>query len=358
MLAMSTSILLITSLAINVLDISHGLSGYSGIDRLALGIVEDWASVVPRTSLSDPTVSRQTLAFVIAFVLSCLFFGLVAFLGVLRRSATASRYQQLVFSSFIISLGLIRYSVVALPTTALLWIARWRGFDPSSHSKTGLGVLALTYVAVFVWSQLSERSPQRRMSPGSRDDDAPLAYSAFVPVLIGIAVFCSAIWTNDHLDPGIMLQTSDACGAPDNGACTLYIRPRNGNGAIFLDKIDVSLLVMFDEAPDFVGPRYVTGTRASFRMIEAPDTPLPVQVGTKTTRGVVGHNEFKCPEAKNLPKGKAPQIRIIWYSASAFPRVLSEAEPERRVSIRVTFERLSDVLLLFRNGTKGCTLVP
>ncbi|MDR6497163.1 hypothetical protein J2785_000305 [Burkholderia ambifaria] len=358
LLAMVTSILLMMSLSLNVLDISHGINGYSGVDRLALGVIEDWASVVPHTSLSNPTVSRQTLAFFIALVFSGLFYGLVVFLGVWRRSATASRYQQLVFSSFITSLCLIRYSAATLPITLLVLIARWLGFEPSSSPTTVVSTILLTYFGCFAWSQLANRTSQRRGTPGPRNDDSPLAYSLLTPILINFAVLCAAAWTNDHLDPSIMLQTSDACGAPDNGACTLYIRPRNANGTIFLDKIDVSLYVMFDEAPEFVGPRYMTNTRSSFRMIEAPDSPLPIRVSADATRGMVGYSEFQCPTSKKVQKGKTSKIRIVSYSAFAFPRALSEAEPERRIRMRINFEHPFDVLLVFRNTAKGCTLVP
>ncbi|WP_176040240.1 hypothetical protein [Burkholderia stabilis] len=357
-LATATSILLMMSLSLNVLDIRHGINGYPGVGRLALGIAEDWVSIVPRASFSNPTVSRQTLEFAIALVFSTLSYGLVVFLGVWRRSATTSRYRQLVFSSFIAALCLIRYTAVTLPIILLVWIARRLGFDPSSSSVIAVCIILLTYFASFAWSQLANRTSQRHGTAGPRNDDAPLAYSFFTPLLISLAVLCAATWINDHFNPGIMLQTSDACGAPDNGACTLYIRPHHINETIFLDKIDVSMQVMFDEAPDFVGPRYITSTRSSFRMIEAPDTPLPVRVGTETTRGVVGHREFRCPTRKMVGKGTTPKIRVLRYSASAFPRALSEAEPERRIPMPIIFEHQFDVELLFRNGVKGCTLVP
>lgn len=357
-LATATSILLMMSLSLNVLDISHGINGHPGVGRFALGIAEDWASIIPRMSLSNPTVSRQTLEFVIALVLSILSYGLVVFLGVWRRSATTSRYQQLVFSSFIAALCLIRYTAVTLPITLLVWLARWLGFEPSSSPVIAVCIILLTDFASFAWSQLANRTSQRHGVPGPRNDDAPLAYSFLTPLLINLAVLCAPTWINDHLDRGIMLQTSDACGALDNGACTLYIRPHHINETIFLDRIEVSTTVMFEEAPDFVGPRYITTIQPSFRMIEAPDSPLPVRVGTEATRGVVGHREFQCPTGKMVKKGTTPKIRILRYSASAFARALSEAEPERRVSIPITFEHQSDVLLLFRNGVKGCTVVP
>ncbi|WP_175818800.1 hypothetical protein [Burkholderia sp. BCC0419] len=357
-LAVVASILLMMSLSLNALDISHGINGYAGINRFALAVIEDWASVFPHTSLSNPTVSRQTLAFSIALILSSLYYGLIVLLGVRRGSATASRYQQLVFSSFIASLCLIRYSAVTLSITILVCIARWLDFDFSSSPVIFISIVLLTYFACFAWSHLANRTSRRRGAPGPRNDDAPLAYSLLTPVLINFAVLCSAAWTNDHFDSRIMLQTSDACGAPDNGACTLYIRPHNANGTIFLDKITVHLAIMFDEASDFVGPRYITSTQSSFRMIETPDSPLPVRVGADATRGVVGHIDFQCPTGRTSHKEKNPKIHVFRYSASAFSRALSEAEPERRMQVPVTFEHPSDVLLVFRNSAKGCMLIP
>lgn len=357
-LAVVTSILLMMSLNLNALDISHGINRYAGINRFALTVIEDWASVFPHASLSNPTVSRQTLTFIIALILSILYYGLIVFLGVWRRSATASRYQQLVFSSFITSLCLIRYSAVTLSIIILIFIARWLGFDPSSSVTIFIGTVLLTYFACFAWSQLANRTSQRRGVPGPRNDDAPLAYSLLTPILINFSVLCSAAWTNDHFDSRIMLQTSDACGAPDNGVCTLYIRPHNANGVIFLDRITVHLSIMFDEASDFVGPRYITDTQSVFRMIEAPDSPLPVRVSAETTRGVVGHIDFQCPLPRTSHNVKNPKIRIFNYSAFAFSRVLSEADPERRMQIPITFEHPFDVLLVFRNSAKGCMLTP
>ncbi|WP_155623260.1 hypothetical protein [Burkholderia diffusa] len=357
-LATATSILLMMSLSLNVLDISHRINDYSGVERLALGIVEDWASIIPRTSLSNPTVSRQALAFFIAFILSSLSYGLVVFLGVWRRSATTSRFRQFVFSSFITAACLIRYSAVTLPITLLVWIARWLGIDPSASPAIAVCVILLTYFTSFAWSQLANRTSQRHTTPGPRNDDAPLAYSFLTPPLISLAVLCAAAWINDHFEPSVMLQTSDACGAPDNGTCTLYIRPHHTNETIFLDKIEVSMKVMFDETRSFVGPPYITTTRANFRMIESPDSPVSIRVDTGATRGVVGYREFQCPTRKLLKKEASPKIRILGYYAFAFPRALSEAEPERRVRMPIIFEHQFDVLLLFRNGVKGCTLVP
>ncbi|MFM0069555.1 hypothetical protein PQQ86_00085 [Paraburkholderia sediminicola] len=357
-LAILTSSILLLSLNLNVLDTSHGSLGYHGVDQIAQGIAEEWASAMPRVRLNSLTPTKQTVAAGVAFVLSLLSFVLLAFLGVWRRSARVSRRQQLVFSCFIVSLGLLRYSVVTIPVTVLVWIAREQGFDPSSDVLLSFGVLLFTYVTSGAWTQLANRHGRRLGTSGSRDDDMSLFYSSFAPIVFSLALLCAAAWTGDRFKPSVMLQTSDACGAPDNGICVLYIRPRDVDGTISLDRVGVTMLVVFDEDKNFVGPEYVTAATASFRVIESPDEPFPVRVGPEATRGVVGYSEFHCPFRKNLRKGHVPKIRVLSYSASAIPKTNSDADPGRREPIPITFEWAGDVPLLFRNIAKECSLFP
>lgn len=353
-----TSSVFLLSLDLNVLDTTHATIGYRGIGQMAKGVAEDWASAMPHVTINTLSISRQTAAAGLAFVFSSLAYGVLVFLGVWRRSVTATRRQQLIFSSFLVSLGLLRYSLVTIPVAVVVLVIRNLGFDPSSSVLASFGVLVGSYVATAAWTQLANRRGPHSSTTTSRNDDAPLIYSSLAPIVVCFVLLSTASWVGDRFKPNILLQTSDACGAPDKGTCALYIRPRDIDGTIFLDRVSFVMLTTVDETKDIVGPRYTAVATGSFRVIASPDEPFPVQVGSEATRGVIGYTEFNCPRHAKRKNGHLPKIRVISYTASAIPKTMSDAEPGRREPTEVAFDSKLDVELVFRNVASECSLFP
>lgn len=348
---------LLASLNLNVLDLHRSRTGYDGEDLLVPQVVQDLTAAIPHLSLHDFGPTKQTVTIVATFVVSTIATISLAFLAAIKKSPDADLRQRQIFSTFIISAGLVRFGMVSIAFLPISSLIYHFGYRPTYHPYLSIFLLILSFAATWGWL-FSIGIKRSRTSAGlTLDGEFALSVSALAPILAIVILLFSSPLIDDWFSPSVTIVTSSSCGAPGNGVCILTIEPKDIDGSVWLDDVEFNRIeLVYDDEKNIVGPPHTLYVSASLRLIQSPDTPFPVAVQDEETQGAIGWLKFNCPTS--IPFDQHRKMVVKGYHGFAYPRVRHDVDPAQREQLSVKLASTFDIALIFRNSTKECTFFP
>ena len=354
--ALSSLAFLLFSLNLNVLNLERSPSHTDGATETAMDFIQNMAVAFSFPSPHNFNVSRQFEVFAVSFVESIVAILLMLRLFNIKKLQQVDRKRRMAASSLMASLGLVHFSIVCVLATVLILLLRfYRYAIPNDWSLTcAIIVGLLVFAPVITWCVRRQHGVPSNAFAGVAL--GPVACSLITPLLITCILIFNAVWVNERFNPALTVILSESCGAPDKGACALTFKPQDIDGSIALDGVRIEKIILgYADESRIVGPRDLIPARASFRIIQSPDTPLPLQISTDVVAGVVGHIQFDCPAKLS---GGSRKLIVVSYRATAATRPLDGPDYGAFNNVPVLFASNGDITRLIRNASDGCMFFP
>jgi hypothetical protein len=345
---------LLASTNVNVLNLQRPSVEVYGVSETAMQLAQDLAAALPNASLRKPNLSRQFAVLAVSVVASVAVALLLSFLANFSKVLGVSRRRQMAFASQIISLGLANFGIVCIFLSIVVLAARCCGFMQTSHFLILIGVILVSLGSVPVLNHYARKKSAPLAIGSNNVARTATLYSTLGPIFVVSAVMWSAIWVSERFKPSLTVMLSESCGASDKEPCALTFMPQDIDGTVLLDGFRVRLLLGYADEANIVGPRYLKPAFGHFRVVQNPDTPLPLQVSTDLVVGVTGYIRFDCP-----PKmaSNARKLVIVSYAAFADTRILDGENFDKPETVPLRFAYVGELTRLVRNSSNGCSLL-
>ncbi|MEK7917629.1 hypothetical protein AAB988_22420 [Burkholderia contaminans] len=346
---------LLFSMNLNALNLARRPPRGDGVTETTIDFMQNVATAFQAPTLHNLNFSRQFSVLAVTILGSIFSAALVSLLMSLKTVPNVGRMRRLAFYSLTVSLGLVHFSIACAFGATFVLLARFYGCAISGHWLTTSIVIVSALLSVPLLTYCVRRWCEAGGSSVTVTASSSAWYSAIAPILVTYILMLNAGWVNEKFNPSIMAMLSDSCGAPDKAACVLTFKPRHIDGMVALDGVRINLILEYMDESDIVGPRYRIQTSGSLRVIQNPDTPLPLQISTDIAVGVIGHIDFDCPMRLT---GSPRKLVVNSYVASAATRILDGSDYGRVEMVPVRFAYNAELSRLFRNSANGCQFFP
>ncbi|WP_459621906.1 hypothetical protein [Burkholderia sp. 3C] len=346
---------LLFTLNVNAFNIERSPSRSDGLSDTAVNFVESIAPAFSLPSIHNLVFSRQFEVLAITIILSLISSMVICALPTIKVATGVDWKRRFAFASLTVSVGLINFGFTCATLAALIMLARAKGHTLPPNSIVLSAIISLSIIFVPVVTYLAHRLSHRSSMIGLGNVRSPAFYSAAAPLMVMFMLVYTAGWVNNRFHPGFTILLSGHCNAPTKKACIATIKPKDVDGKVALQSVRAQLTLGYADELNITGPRRQAVSDIEFEVVQNTDTPLPVQLTTDVTEGVIKNTVFHCPSEF---VGKSRKLIILHEQASSQTIVLDGHGFGSYKFIPASFASNAELIQLLKGNPDKCSFFP